>query len=220
MYTCSCCPGRRNFLSRKSLYRHERKFSAEYVSPSIRQKVSYESNPVKCEACEKPITFDQYQNAKKNPRFCSNSCSNSVSRKTKEVSQDGRPSCRVCGSALKKNASKFCSNQCLGREKHAETKRRFYAGETTHSDTARKILIEDYGHQCSRCGLSQWEGEKIPLEIDHIDGNASNNTINNFRLLCCNCHALTPTHRGFNRGNGRPERRARYRLKTEVDKNT
>lgn len=49
---------------------------------------------------------------------------------------------------------------------------------------------------CEFCGNTEWMGQSIPLELDHIDGNRKNNTLNNVRLLCPNCHALTPTYRG------------------------
>lgn len=39
----------------------------------------------------------------------------------------------------------------------------------------------------------------IALELDHIDGDNTNNEINNLRFLCPNCHALTSTYRGKNK---------------------
>jgi len=56
-------------------------------------------------------------------------------------------------------------------------------------------LIKFRGHKCEDCGLSEWKGGNIPLELHHIDGNRSNNEVNNLQLLCCNCHALTPNYR-------------------------
>jgi hypothetical protein len=53
---------------------------------------------------------------------------------------------------------------------------------------------------CNNCHLSTWLDNPIPLELDHIDGNNSNNNLDNLRLLCPNCHALTPTYRGKNKG--------------------
>ena len=51
----------------------------------------------------------------------------------------------------------------------------------------------------------------IPLEIEHIDGNYLNNSESNLTLLCPNCHSLTATYKGANRGNGRKDRK-RYSL--------
>lgn len=56
-------------------------------------------------------------------------------------------------------------------------------------------LIRERGHKCESCGLETWMNQKIPLEVDHINGDRSNNELDNLRLLCCNCHALTPTWR-------------------------
>lgn len=44
---------------------------------------------------------------------------------------------------------------------------------------------------------------KVPLEVDHIDGDFRNNKIENLRLLCPNCHSLTSTFKNLNKGKGR-----------------
>ncbi len=51
---------------------------------------------------------------------------------------------------------------------------------------------------CSQCLLTHWLGRPIPLELDHVDGIKENNVLSNLRLLCPNCHALTPTYRAKN----------------------
>lgn len=67
------------------------------------------------------------------------------------------------------------------------------------ADKLKPHLIEVRGHRCEQCNLSSWLGQKIMLELDHIDGNRTNNYLDNLRLLCPNCHAQTPTWRGRNR---------------------
>jgi hypothetical protein len=39
--------------------------------------------------------------------------------------------------------------------------------------------------------------------LDHIDGDASNNSPTNFRLVCPNCDTQLPTYKAKNTGNGR-----------------
>lgn len=48
--------------------------------------------------------------------------------------------------------------------------------------------------KCERCQLTEWNGELIPLELHHIDGNNSNHKYLNLEILCPNCHSLTETH--------------------------
>ena len=62
-----------------------------------------------------------------------------------------------------------------------------------------KLLEEGYKeHKCEHCGLTEWFGNPIPLELHHKDGNRYNNSIENYELLCSNCHALTDSYRGKN----------------------
>ena len=59
--------------------------------------------------------------------------------------------------------------------------------------------------KCNNCGNDKWQGEDIPLEIEHKDGNHFNNERNNLELLCLNCHAFTNTWRGRNKKGQRPK---------------
>lgn len=59
----------------------------------------------------------------------------------------------------------------------------------------KRHLIHNRGHRCENCKLSNWLDNLIPLELEHINGNSLDNEINNLKLLCPNCHALTPTYR-------------------------
>jgi hypothetical protein len=72
-----------------------------------------------------------------------------------------------------------------------------------------RYLFEKYQSKCTKCGWHEtnvYTG-KIPLEVEHIDGNYENNKEENLDLLCPNCHSLTPTYKGANKGNGRKNRK-------------
>jgi hypothetical protein len=61
----------------------------------------------------------------------------------------------------------------------------------------RRALIES-GRQyaCEECGLKDWRGNPLNLQIDHKDGDWQNNTADNLRFICPNCHSQTPNHSG------------------------
>lgn len=58
----------------------------------------------------------------------------------------------------------------------------------------RKTLINKYGRQCAKCGISQLEGKPVPLECHHKNGNRQDNSLSNLELLCPNCHSQTENY--------------------------
>ena len=62
-------------------------------------------------------------------------------------------------------------------------------------------------YSCEQCGLSEWQGQSIPLEIHHINGVNTDNRLENLILLCPNCHALTNNYRGRAKLSALSERR-------------
>lgn len=56
--------------------------------------------------------------------------------------------------------------------------------------------------RCEECGITEWQGNPAPLQVDHIDGDRWNNELENLRILCANCHMLTDTW-GFKNGRRR-----------------
>ena len=63
----------------------------------------------------------------------------------------------------------------------------------------RRLTKSGVVYECVLCGLSDWQREKITLHLDHIDSDRRNNTRDNLRLLCPNCHSQTPTYCGRNK---------------------
>lgn len=66
----------------------------------------------------------------------------------------------------------------------------------SHKLRTRLLKEKIFQHKCMSCKLEQWMNSLIPLELDHINGDNTDNSLINLRLLCPNCHALTSTYRG------------------------
>lgn len=115
----------------------------------------------------------------------------------------------VCTKPLSTNAL-TCSRKCSSTKKQAEYIEKWLAGDETGSNRngslkafIRNYLLELAGHRCE-CG---WDKKNpvtntVILTIDHVDGDWTNNSFGNLKVLCYNCHSLTPTFGSLNRGNG------------------
>ena len=79
---------------------------------------------------------------------------------------------------------------------------RFRQGIVIKTSQAVPALSYVRGHCCERCNKEEWLGQPIPLEVHHEDGDPLNNEMDNLKLLCPNCHALTENYRGKNINNG------------------
>lgn len=130
--------------------------------------------------------------------------------------------CTGCGVRLmERHKIKFCSNRCQIEKEYKDNvllwkkgKHSGGVGITSRNMAAwlRKYLIQKYDNRCSVCG---WNNKHpitgvVPLEVDHIDGDSENNSENNLKLLCPNCHSLTPYFKNLNKGKGRKWRMSKY----------
>lgn len=163
----------------------------------------------------KKCSFLECTNNVKNLRnkYCSSSCAAKMNNigKRRHGNAPQKHRCSYCLCEFQVPASrnpKYCSSKCNGLALQKRTEIKIENGKYKGGsrDVLKRYLIKKYGHKCVKCNLSEWMDKKIPLELDHIDGNASNNKFENLQIVCPTCHALTTTWKGKNKGSGRKSR--------------
>lgn len=186
----------------------------------------YDENPKYCLTCEEKI---QYCDDIKIKKFCSASCAAKTNNRIRvdkpiiKIDKNNNSivesACKFCNSLFQhKSCNKriFCSQKCLRQDEYENNVQLWlngekpgYKGKTKQlCSYVRRYLHETRGTACERCG---WD-ERHPIdgavltEVEHIDGNAENNLLSNLKILCPNCHSMTPTFRARNK-NSKRERR-------------
>lgn len=159
-----------------------------------------------CPICK--IIFKDRKNAKRPKITCSRICSNTYFPRRKSV-YPKTFICQQCGKEspwCHSSRNKFCSAPCRGNSIADEARTRYKTGNLSYRNTLRKFIAENSGYRCNICGISEWNSKPLTLQVNHVDGNASNNDPGNLELICPNCHTQTSTYGGRNKGNGRKAR--------------
>lgn len=188
-----------------------------------------------CNKCKKTFIVQEREKQfpKKDKYFCSRSCANSrdfsyrkkikdkktKSRKEnriKKIKEIKYNKCLECGNKAKRT---FCSSECSiiyhKKERIKKVIENNGFGDIISFAGSRWILKELKGDCCSICGIKYWNNKELVLIVDHIDGNSSNNSLDNLRLVCPNCDSQLPTYKAKNKGKGR--RTLLRRLRNQQD---
>ena len=180
------------------------------LNSEFAQKAYYE-NPKRCNCCNSAIPYKKKVND-----FCSRSCSAAINnRVTKPRKVSDLSSCLNCGKEFyptRNSTKKFCSHKCSSDYRLQNNFLDWYCSSKNFQNSVLKnFLTILHGYSCSVCGIFEWNGKDIVLEVEHINGDSQDSSPENVCLICPNCHSQTPTYKGKNAGNGRYYRRLRYK---------
>ncbi len=119
----------------------------------------------------------------------------------KKITEFGIDTSHFTGMLWNKGKTKETDNRIKSAEKYSLEE--IFIKDSPVTQKVLRGYVERHNiieYKCQKCGCDgNWQDGIISLEIDHIDGNNTNNEISNLRYLCPNCHALTPTYRGKNK---------------------
>lgn len=167
----------------------------------------YEQNPKRCRNCGELLPYYKRENI-----FCSKSCSASFNNIGVTRYSKAAKFCKKCGAQVSDRHNSYC-DQCIAQGVYNKNLSAMHLEDIKNDKSRRKWLLERREHRCEYCGLKEWQGQPIPLELHHEDGDTDNNIEANLKLICPNCHALTHTHRRRNalkNGKRQLTRRKRY----------
>lgn len=156
-----------------------------------------------------------------NPKFCTRTCSvtyNNLRAPKRARTVLRRETCANCETKIVGAGFKFCNSKCSALYKQAQVVLQWKSGLLTARppgsrlpQSVRQAVLDEQGGKCALCGIEpEWNGTSLTLVLDHIDGNSSDDSPENVRLVCPNCDSQLPTYKSKNRGNGRHYRRERY----------
>lgn len=162
---------------------------------------------INCKTCSQEFNRSPSEIKKSLNHFCSKSCSatfNNTFTKIKEVKL-----CLNCTEPLKNRANQYCDVKCQHNKQRSDYIQRWKDGKEhgvsgkSTSSIIKNYMLEKSNYKCSICNWSEINPytKTLPLELEHIDGDYTNNREENLSILCPNCHALTKTYRGANVGN-------------------
>jgi hypothetical protein len=157
----------------------------------------------KCGFCSTALPYE-----KRKLKFCDHSCA--AKKNNLGVRRHKIRRCTGCDTILNRGAKQHCK-ACWKRVRGVNPRS---LEEARSPQSRRKVLLRTRGSICQVCLLSTWNGKPIAIEVDHINGNSDDNSSENLRLVCPNCHAQTDTYKGRNRFKGSQrqlKRRERYR---------
>lgn len=157
---------------------------------------------IECTRCLKPTS---------NLKFCSRSCAVAYNNACSPKRVRTSPVCRRCKITPTEGVPRVCDN-CRVRSQAYSVEQFGLEWESGRHDGSagkygfasrllKRWLVMSRGEKCEICGWCEVNptSRRVPIEMEHIDGDRTNNRVGNVILLCPNHHSLTATWKSLNR---------------------
>ena len=123
--------------------------------------------------------------------------------------------CSKCGKQIRSDSKTGFCQTCLIQHRREEkicawlkTGNTGFTVDTTIRGVIREYIFNDQNGKCAICGMDNiWNGAELNFVLDHIDGDASNSSRSNLRLVCPNCDSQLPTFKSRNKKSARNKRK-------------
>ena len=204
-FCCSACAAKYNNKHRdKSVY-EKLANTLRKKNVTVLTKLKIDDNDRVCIVCGQKINS-------RNFKYCSDECKkHEYDRKNKGNCTSKNfieKTCECCGKkfSTKNMKARFCSNECSSIKSHEESYEDFlrnnekYCRGNYTPKSFKNEFLKEQGGVCAICGCSpEHNGKPLIFVLDHIDGDASNNTRENLRMVCPNCDSQLDTFKSKNK---------------------
>lgn len=170
------------------------------------ERIKYQINNkilLKCKECEN----DFLSNKSENRKFCSQSCSAKFNNRNKGNIICICLYCKTQIPRKKHKSIKFCSNACQGYYRSYEKYKDYLSNQESYNgykktmQWVKKYIISEQEGRCDICKIEQfWNNKPMVFILDHINGDACDNSRNNLRCVCPNCDSQLDTYKAKNIG--------------------
>ena len=121
--------------------------------------------------------------------------------------------CLNCGKEIP-TRNKYCDNSCqneyqnkLKWEDFLKNPDEYQRANWSLPDSFRTFILKEQDNKCAICGITtEWNNKPLVFVFDHIDGDAANNTRENYRAVCPNCDSQLDTYKSKNKNSSRTYR--------------
>jgi hypothetical protein len=147
-------------------------------------------------------------------KFCSNSCSVTYNNKLRSENNE----CLNCNGEID-SWRKFCGKKCEVEYRRNEMFKAIENGDLSFSEQSYKqYLINKHGEKCMECGWCERHPitNKVPIQLEHVNGDSDDNSLKNLKLLWPNHHSLKLTYGALNKGGKESKRKNKRNQKRKM----